>query len=172
MLYNNYICWIASPTSRCGGAVGKNLKSSVLHRQWWRLHMCEKFSSETKNLKQTNISIKYYRGRRDLWTYCSDSLYDSIALSLTSSIALSILKISRPKIILPTIVWRLTLTLRRVFFFYCFVCLFVFSFFFFSIESILFYLCILISFIKAFLALVLLLNQSQQGMIKNRGEGL
>ena len=85
---------------------------------------------------QTNnhINQAHYQGRRDFWTYCSNSLYDSIALSLASSIALSILKMSRPKSILPTIVWRLTLTLRRVFcFVYCFVCLLFFlSFFFFQ----------------------------------------
>ena len=27
---------------------------AALHLQWWRLHMSEKFSSGTKNLKQTN----------------------------------------------------------------------------------------------------------------------
>ena len=28
---------------------------AAIHRQWWRLHMREKFSSGTKNSKQTNI---------------------------------------------------------------------------------------------------------------------
>ena len=29
-------------------------KFAALHRQWWRLHMSEKFSSGTKTPKQTN----------------------------------------------------------------------------------------------------------------------
>ena len=29
-------------------------KFAALHRQWWRLHMSEKFSSGTKTHKQTN----------------------------------------------------------------------------------------------------------------------
>ena len=29
-------------------------KFLALHRQWWRLHMSKKFSSGTKNPKQTN----------------------------------------------------------------------------------------------------------------------
>ena len=29
-------------------------KFAALHRQWWRLQMSEKFSSGTKNYKQTN----------------------------------------------------------------------------------------------------------------------
>ena len=28
-------------------------KCAALHRQWWRFHMSEKFSSGTKNHKQT-----------------------------------------------------------------------------------------------------------------------
>ena len=33
-------------------------KFAALHRQWWRLHMSEKFSSRTINSKQTNKSKK------------------------------------------------------------------------------------------------------------------
>ena len=32
-------------------------KFAALHRQWWRLHMSEKFSSGTKNPKQKNTFI-------------------------------------------------------------------------------------------------------------------
>ena len=31
----------------------------ALHRQWWRLHLSEKFLSGTKNPKQTNKQTKY-----------------------------------------------------------------------------------------------------------------
>ena len=32
-------------------------KFAALHWQWWHLHMSEKFSSGTKNPKQTNKSL-------------------------------------------------------------------------------------------------------------------
>ena len=37
-------------------------KFTALHRQWWRLHMSEKFLSGTKNPKQTHTSLKNWVG--------------------------------------------------------------------------------------------------------------
>ena len=36
---------------------------AALHRQWWRLHMSEKFSSGMINPKQTNQNFKFYDPR-------------------------------------------------------------------------------------------------------------
>ena len=47
-------------------------KFAVLHRQWWRLHMSEKFSSGTINSKQTKKNLK----SESVWT----DIYNLFAL--------------------------------------------------------------------------------------------
>ena len=51
-------------SSHCSMAMIALVKITALHRYWWRLHMSEKFSSGSKNPKQTDKQVMF------------DSLYD------------------------------------------------------------------------------------------------
>ena len=48
-------CTLKNPHCSMAMSAEHRSKFAAFHRQWWRLHMSEKFSSGTKNLKQKKI---------------------------------------------------------------------------------------------------------------------
>ena len=61
-------------------------KLAAIHRQWWRLQMREKFSSGTKNYKQTTLGVNllslmtlswclWISGTENVWFMCNFSVF-------------------------------------------------------------------------------------------------